>query len=102
MGFGRRFCALAFSAMLSTSITVLADEEIEEVVMMEEVVVTAQKREQRSFDVPLSISTLQGEKSDALRSSGMDCTFPVEPYAQFADGVVVWACLPSLLYSRFR
>lgn len=75
MGFGRRFCALAFSAMLSTSITVLADEEAEEVVMMEEVVVTAQKREQRSFDVPLSISTLQGEKSDALRSSGMDVRF---------------------------
>ena len=75
MGFGKRFGALAFSAMLSISISVVADEEVEEVVMMEEVVVTAQKREQRSFDVPLSISTLQGEKSDALRSSGMDVRF---------------------------
>ena len=75
MGFGKRFGALAFSAMLSISISVVADEEVEDVVMMEEVVVTAQKREQRSFDVPLSISTLQGEKSDALRSAGMDVRF---------------------------
>ena len=75
MRFGQRFCALAFSAILSISITGVADEEVEDVVMMEEVVVTAQKREQRSFDVPLSISTLQGEKSDALRSSGMDVRF---------------------------
>ena len=75
MSFGVQFCALAFSVMLCISITVVADEEIEEVVMMEEVVITAQKREQRSFDVPLSISTLRGEKSDALRSSGMDVRF---------------------------
>ena len=70
-----QLCALAFSAILCISLTVVADEEVEEVVMLEEVVVTAQKREQRSFDVPLSISTLQGEKSDALRSSGMDVRF---------------------------
>ena len=75
MGFGKRFGTLAFSAMLSISISVVADEEVEDVVMMEEVVVTAQKREQRSFDVPLSISTLRGEKSDALRSAGMDIRF---------------------------
>ena len=99
MRFGRLSCASVFSVMLFISITVIADEEAEEVVMMEEVVVTAQKREQRSFDVPLSISTLQGEKSDALRSSGMDVRFFVEPYAQFADGVVVWACLPLAFIS---
>ena len=75
MRFGVQLCALAFSAMLSISIMVIADEEVEEIVMMEEVMVTAQKREQRSFDVPLSISTLQREKSDALRSSGMDVRF---------------------------
>ena len=75
MRFGVQLCALAFSAMLSISIMVIADEEVEEIVMMEEVIVTAQKREQRSFDVPLSISTLQGEKSAALRSSGMDVRF---------------------------
>ena len=75
MRFGVRFCALAFSVMLCISIATIAEEEAEEAVMMEEVVVTAQKREQRSFDVPLSISTLRGEKSDALRSSGMDVRF---------------------------
>ena len=75
MRLGVQLCALAFSAMLSISIMVIADEEVEEIVMLEEVIVTAQKREQRSFDVPLSISTLQGEKSDALRSSGMDVRF---------------------------
>ena len=75
MRFGKRFCALAFSVILSIPFTVAADEEVEEIMMLEEVVVTAQKREQPSFDVPLSISTLQGEKSDALRSSGMDVRF---------------------------
>ena len=75
MSFGVQLYALAFSAILSISFTSVADEEIEEVVMMEEVMVTARKREQRSFEVPLSVSTLRGEKSDALRSSGMDVRF---------------------------
>ena len=75
MGFGVRFYALVFSVMLFISITVVADEEDEEIIMLEEVMVTARKREQRSFDVPLSVSTLRGEKSDALRSSGMDVRF---------------------------
>ena len=75
MGFGVRLYALAFSVMLFISITVVADEEVEEIVMMEEVMVTAQKREQRSFEVPLSVSTIQGEKSDTLRVSGMDVRF---------------------------
>ena len=75
MRFGVQLGALALSTILAISLTVVADEEVEEVMMLEEVVVTAQKREQRSFDVPLSISTLQGEKSDTLRSSGMDVRF---------------------------
>ena len=75
MGFGVRLYAVAFSVMLFISITVVADEEVEEIVMMEEVMVTAQKREQRSFEVPLSVSTIQGEKSDTLRVSGMDVRF---------------------------
>ena len=70
-----RFCALAVLAMLSISLTVAADEEVEEVVKMEEVVVTARKREQRSVEVPLSVSSIRGEKFDALRSSGMDVRF---------------------------
>ena len=75
MSFGKQLCTLAFSVILSISITVVADEEVEDVIMMEEIMVTARKREQRSFDVPLSVSTIRGEKSDALRSSGMDVRF---------------------------
>ncbi len=75
MNFSKRFYALAFLMMLSLSLTVVADEETEEVVRMEEVVVTARKREQRSFEVPLSVSTLRGERFDTIRSSGMDVRF---------------------------
>ena len=75
MNYNIRFCALAVLAMLSISLTVSADEDAEEVVKMEEVVVTARKREQRSVEVPLSVSSIRGEKFDALRSSGMDVRF---------------------------
>ncbi len=43
--------------------------------VMEEVVVTARKREQSVFDVPLSLSTIQGGKSATLRAAGMDLRF---------------------------
>ena len=75
MNRSKQFRALIFLAILSTSPTVIADEKTEEVVRLEEVVVTARKREQRSFEVPLSVSTIRGEKSDILRSSGMDVRF---------------------------
>ena len=75
MNFSKRFYALAFLIMLPIPLTVIADEETEEVVRMEDVVVTARKREQRSFEVPLSVSTLRGEKFDTIRSSGMDVRF---------------------------
>ncbi|MCG9133377.1 TonB-dependent receptor [Candidatus Poribacteria bacterium] len=75
MNFSKQTYALAFLMMLSISLTVVADEETEEVVRMEEIVVTARKREQRSFEVPLSVSTLRGERFDAIRSSGMDVRF---------------------------
>lgn len=75
MHFGRQFCALAFLLILSISLTVIADEKTEDIVVMEDIVVTARKREQRSFEVPLSVSTIRGEKFDALRASGMDVRF---------------------------
>ena len=75
MNLAKQFCVLAYLITLSISLTVVADDQTEESIMMEEVVVTAQKREQRSFDVPLSVSTIRGKKSDALRSSGMDVRF---------------------------
>ena len=75
MNFSKQFYALAFLMMSSLPLTVVADEETEEVVRMEEVVVTARKREQRTFEVPLSVSTLRGERFDTIRSSGMDIRF---------------------------
>ena len=75
MNFSRQFYGLVLLILLSIGLTVVADEEIEEVVRMEEVVVTARKREQRSFEVPLSVSTLRGERFDTIRSSGMDIRF---------------------------
>ena len=75
MNFNKHFYALAFLMILSISLPTVAEEETGEVIRMEEVVVTARKREQRSFEVPLSVSTLQGERFDTLRSSGMDVRF---------------------------
>ena len=76
MNFGKQLCVFVFLAILSTSLPSVADEETgEDVIRLEEVVVTARKREQRSFEVPLSVSTIRGEKSDILRSSGMDVRF---------------------------
>ncbi len=75
MNIGKQFCALACLVTLSIASIVPAEEEAEEDVIMEEVVVTARKREQRSFEVPLSVSAIRGEKFDALRSSGMDVRF---------------------------
>ncbi len=75
MNLSRQFYVLALLILLSIGLTVVADEETEEVVRMEEVVVTARKREQRSFEVPLSVSTLRGERFDTIRSSGMDVRF---------------------------
>ena len=75
MNFSKQICVLVLMAMLSTSLTVVAEEETEEVYALEEVVVTARKREQLSFEVPLSVSTIRGDKSDALRASGLDLRF---------------------------
>ncbi|MXX03300.1 MAG: TonB-dependent receptor [Gemmatimonadetes bacterium] len=47
----------------------------EPAIVMEEVVVTARKRAQPAFEVPLSLSTIQEAKSTALRASGMDLRF---------------------------
>jgi len=75
MNFSRQFYGLVLLILLSIGLTVVADEETEEVVQLEDVVVTARKREQRSFEVPLSVSTLQDEKFDTIRASGMDVRF---------------------------
>ncbi len=75
MNFGRLFWTLVLIAMLSIALSVNADEETEEVYILEEIVVTARKREQLSFEVPLSVSTIHGDKSNTIRSSGLDLRF---------------------------
>ena len=75
MNFSKQICVLVLMAMLFVSLTVVAEEETKEVYTLEDVVVTARKREQLSFEVPLSVSTIRGDKSDTLRSSGLDLRF---------------------------
>ena len=75
MNFSKQFYGLVLLILISIGLTVVAQEETEEVVRLEEIVVTARKREHRSFEVPLAVSTLRGDRFDALRSSGMDVRF---------------------------
>ncbi len=53
----------------------LAVQPFDPPIVMEEIVVTARKREQPAFEVPLSLSTIQKAKSAVLRASGMDLRF---------------------------
>ena len=48
------------------------EETIELPRVMEEVIVTAQKREENIQDVPVSVSVLQGEELDVLTAGGAD------------------------------
>lgn len=52
----------------AVSAPVLADEDV----VLEEIIVTAQKREQRLQDVPVSISVLNGERMTNLLAGGAD------------------------------
>jgi len=60
--------AMALTASLSHAVA--ADE-----LVLEEIVVTAQKRSQSLQDVPSSVATLAGEKMDVLKSGGADIRF---------------------------
>ena len=76
MNFSKQIIAVVFIITISIPTIVLADEaEVEEVYQLEEVVVTARKREQLSYEVPLSVSTIHGDKSYTIRSSGLDLRF---------------------------
>ena len=76
MNFSKQIIAVVFIITISIPTIVRVDaEEVEEVYKLEEVVVTARKREQLSFEVPLSVSTIRGDKSNTIRSSGLDVRF---------------------------
>lgn len=62
-------------AILFISIYAIANEDTAEIYTLEDIVVTAQKRTQQPFNVPLSVSTIHGDKSNTIRASGLDLRF---------------------------
>ena len=64
----------ALGAVALGTTAALAQDAPEEIVL-EEVLVTAQKRQQSLQDVPSSVATLQDEKLDVLKSGGADVRF---------------------------
>jgi iron complex outermembrane receptor protein len=72
-GFFVCFSALALVVSSSPAFAQDDDEGAEDTTTyLEEIVVTAQKREQNIQDVPLSVSTLSGEELSAINSAGAD------------------------------
>jgi len=66
--------SLALATAMPFSIVYAQDEERDDS-MLEEVIVTAQKTEQNLQDVPMSVTAVQGEVLDDLRSGGADIRF---------------------------
>jgi iron complex outermembrane receptor protein len=71
----KKLSIISILATLIITITGIANEDTDDIYTLEEVVVTAQKRTQHPFNVPLSVSTIRGEKSNTLRASGLDLRF---------------------------
>ena len=65
--FDRRFASAALALTLSSTTALAAQAETTELDTLEEIIVTAQRREQRILDVPMSITALTG---DALTRQG--------------------------------
>ncbi|WP_339863003.1 TonB-dependent receptor [Paremcibacter congregatus] len=71
------FKGLSVSALaLASALTFTTAQAAEDSAMiLEEIVVTAQKRSQNLQDVPSSVATLSGEKMDVLKAGGADIKF---------------------------
>jgi len=67
--------SLALVTALPFSIAYAQDEEKRDDSMLEEVIVTAQKTEQNLQDVPMSVTAIQGDVLDEIRSGGSDIRF---------------------------
>jgi iron complex outermembrane recepter protein len=63
---------LTATLLASTAMPALAQTADEEAGPLEDIIVTAQRREENLQDVPISITTLGGEKLDAIQSGGVD------------------------------
>ncbi|MBE9549453.1 MAG: TonB-dependent receptor [Proteobacteria bacterium] len=67
---------LVAALLLSLALPLVATAaEDDDSLVLEEVVVTAQKREQDPQDIPMAISILSGENLDVLTAGGMDIRF---------------------------
>jgi len=67
----RRLCALALASLIALPAlpaTALAQEDS----VLEEIVVTAQRREENLQEVPISVSTLSGARFENLFDAGED------------------------------
>ena len=68
--------AAAFGAACLSASPAAAQQQAEEALpVLEEIIVTAQKREQTLRDVPSSVATLSGEKLDVINAIGSDIRF---------------------------
>ena len=67
--------ALSISMALTMSANVFAQEEETNDLSLEEVIVTAQKTEQNLQDVPMSVTAIDGDVMNEIRSGGADIRF---------------------------
>ena len=69
----KRYCIPAFVLGLACATSLgLASVVQGEELILEEIIVTAQKREENIQDVPVSVSVLQSEELDVLTAGGAD------------------------------
>ncbi len=66
------FPYLIASLFATTAMPVLAQDAAADDAGLADIIVTAQRREENLQDVPISITTLGGEKLDAIQSGGVD------------------------------
>jgi iron complex outermembrane receptor protein len=67
--------SLALAGFMSFSVANAQDTSEKEDFMLEEVIVTAQKTEQNLQDVPMSVTAIDGDVLDEIRSGGSDIRF---------------------------
>ena len=72
----RRFLGTAMSALFVSALSFGAPSALAQGIQIEEIIVTAQRREQAIEEVPLSVSTISGERLTSMFEAGE--TVPIE------------------------
>ncbi len=90
----------AASAMAQEADATAKKDEAAQPATLGVVNVTAERRVEDIQQVPISITTVSGEKLDVIRSGGEDVQVPVRQAAQPADRILVRPCVPALLHPR--